>query len=468
MFVKTVISFVFAAFIITLALPVFAAVPDANVKGLWLRCPGFPEDAETLEFDDNEEYGVTTYIRSLDDALLTFEIRRQPIEESELQKPDDAQGLIEMRVHNSDGDLDDMEIETHPSGISEHFSYPCATAQYTTGQNEDTRKNASLFIFTDAYCFEVEISATADSFEEYENRMAEWLTALEFVEDGVSTGGGNSGESAMSDEDFLELCKGGSPREVTRAIDGGANLNARDDSGETPLHRAAYFNGNLEVVKALIEAGAEVDARDEKKRTPLMHAVQGVEGGNVIALLDAGADADLEDDDGKKAIDHARSEMPSWADENVWKAAMARLADGDKSTATTGNAMSDEDFLELCKSGTPEEVERAIRGGVNVNAADEDDWTALHFAALNNDDPAVVEILLENGANIDARDNTGDTPLINAAVKDSPKHIFLLLDRGADAGITNNDGKKALDYLSESKPDEVDEEEWKVVVERLK
>ena len=131
-------------------------------------------------------------------------------------------------------------------------------------------------------------------------------------------------------------------------------------------------------------------------------------------------------------------------------------------------AISDEDFLELCVNGTPEDVERAIRGGANVNAADEDDWTALHFAALSNANPAVLEILLENGANVDARDDSGDTPLINAAIRDWPKHIFLLLDFGADAGITNNDGNKAVDHLSESKPDEVDEAEWEAVVERLK
>ena len=44
--------------------------------------------------------------------------------------------------------------------------------------------------------------------------------------------------------------------------------------------------------------------------------------------------------------------------------------------------MSDNDFIELCKSGDAEKVEEAILNGANVNAKDDDGWTALMWAAL--------------------------------------------------------------------------------------
>jgi ankyrin repeat protein len=130
--------------------------------------------------------------------------------------------------------------------------------------------------------------------------------------------------------------------------------------------------------------------------------------------------------------------------------------------------MDDAVFLKLCQAGTPEEVERAIRAGANVNAADEDDWTALHFAILFNDAPEVARMLLENGANVNAKDDNGDTPLMNAVMGESPKLILLLLDGGADVSMKNDDGHTAADMLPKSTPKGVNEKEWEAIIKRLK
>jgi len=50
-------------------------------------------------------------------------------------------------------------------------------------------------------------------------------------------------------------------------IEAGANIEARDEDGETPLHSAAR-RGNHAVMQALIKAGADPAARDEDGRTP--------------------------------------------------------------------------------------------------------------------------------------------------------------------------------------------------------
>lgn len=191
LFVFTTLSFAGA---------VHAAAPDAGVKGLWLTAPAFPADpkkVEVLEFKDDQEMGVVTYTRSLD-GMLTFEIRRQKIEDSGLQTPEDVQDLIEMRVNNDDIPEDVLEenrgsidVETNATEFAQRFTYPCATAEYMTGANEDTRKNVSLFIFTDIYCFEVAISLPADSVEEYSESTRDWFKSLKLVEGPTKATGGN-------------------------------------------------------------------------------------------------------------------------------------------------------------------------------------------------------------------------------------------------------------------------------------
>ena len=171
----------FAAAVLLVTGGAFAAEPDAQVKGLWLRSPSFPKDAEVVKFEDNKDMDMVTYTRSVD-GLLTFSIRRQPIEGSELQHPDDVPGLIEMWTNNDDT-MRRVQIDTHAGVVlSELYTYPCAFVGYVTGRNEDMRENMGIFIFTDRYCFVVEASVAADWAMDYQERIMEWLATLEFVE----------------------------------------------------------------------------------------------------------------------------------------------------------------------------------------------------------------------------------------------------------------------------------------------
>jgi len=71
-------------------------------------------------------------------------------------------------------------------------------------------------------------------------------------------------------------------------------------------------------------------------------------------------------------------------------------------------AMSDEDFLNLCRSGTEQQVETAIKNGSNINAKTENGVTALMFAAYYNSNPEVISILLKNGVDVSIKDNNGE------------------------------------------------------------
>jgi ankyrin repeat protein len=78
------------------------------------------------------------------------------------------------------------------------------------------------------------------------------------------------------------------------ALDQGADINARNLSGRTPLMMAAVTR-NLELVKTLLARKADVNATDSTGMTALMWAAFGGDPAIVQALLDAGADAKARD-----------------------------------------------------------------------------------------------------------------------------------------------------------------------------
>jgi len=75
-------------------------------------------------------------------------------------------------------------------------------------------------------------------------------------------------------------------------------------------------------------------------------------------------------------------------------------------------------------------------------------WTPLHYAAAHADaaSQAVVRLLLEHHAYIDAASPNGTTPLMMAAQYGHPGVVRLLLEEGADASLRNEQGLSALDF----------------------
>lgn len=75
-------------------------------------------------------------------------------------------------------------------------------------------------------------------------------------------------------------------------------------------------------------------------------------------------------------------------------------------------------------------------------------WTPLHYAVSRDTDTstAMVRLLLEHHAYIDAESPNGTTPLMMAAHYGSPGAVKLLLEEGADPLIRNQQGLTAIDF----------------------
>src|SRR5690554_2047923 len=85
----------------------------------------------------------------------------------------------------------------------------------------------------------------------------------------------------------------------------------------------------------------------------------------------------------------------------------------------------------------------AIAQQADVNEAEADGTTALHWA-VHHDDAKLVEALLQAGADPTVANDYGATPMSEAAVVGNVEVIEQLLDAGADADSPNAEGQTAL------------------------
>ena len=87
-------------------------------------------------------------------------------------------------------------------------------------------------------------------------------------------------------------------------ISSGADVNAKDDDGWTPLH-FAVDNNSLEIAKLLISSGADLEAKDEYGRTPLHWAASGNSLAAAQLLVSSGAEVNVKDNDGNTPLELA-------------------------------------------------------------------------------------------------------------------------------------------------------------------
>lgn len=102
------------------------------------------------------------------------------------------------------------------------------------------------------------------------------------------------------------------------------------------------------------------------------------------------------------------------------------------------------DMMVAIISNQVEEVKALVRSGCDLNVKYENGMTALHMAALPGASPEITAVLIDNGADVDAKNVVGETPLITAARNNSLKTAKVLIEKGADVNARKNNGWTAL------------------------
>ena len=189
---------------------------------------------------------------------------------------------------------------------------------------------------------------------------------------------------------FIECAKSGDLEGVRRFLEAGMPVDISVDISEydsdcgfdhpdyslTPLHWAAHnghiHKGYTEIVRLLLRHGANINAIDDNDRTPLMHAIYKDSYEAALFLLEQGAETHHIDVDGYTALFVA-------AERNNHRL-----------------------------------VSLLLKHGANPNFRQKEyGLTPLHHAAMSLN-PASAEALLQHGADVNARDESGRTPLETA------------------------------------------------------
>ena len=241
-------------------------------------------------------------------------------------------------------------------------------------------------------------------------------------------------------EEFFETATSAT---VTACLAAGANVAARDDDLNTPLHWAASRSNAPAVIDALLAAGAELEARNrEYELTPLHRAAADNENPTVLqTLLAAGADLEASTNQGWGPLHHAAESNSNPA---VTESLLAAGAELEVPTNLGYTSL----HLAVAGNGNPAVTETLLAAGANLEKRANDGRTALHFAAGFNENPAVIESLLAAGADIRASTDDGRTALHRAAANDNPAVVEALLAAGANEAARDEEGFTPLHELA--------------------
>lgn len=242
----------------------------------------------------------------------------------------------------------------------------------------------------------------------------------------------------------------------------GFSVNAVDESGRTPLHYAAE-SGSVELMNFLIGKDADEEVRDRDGQTP----------GDIAVELHGHVREDLIDDqNAAQATCPCSSSSSDWltqADVPEEFVAILQAVLGGKqcirklnnlllrrsqkdthvdfipvlvklgANLEAGNSKGKTPLFIACQRGAVAAAERLLDLGAQVNTTVCNGATPLHAACERKGNAGLVKVLVERGADIEAQDNIGWTPLHYASESGRADSAELLLTLGANRDAVAHD-----------------------------
>ena len=204
---------------------------------------------------------------------------------------------------------------------------------------------------------------------------------------------------------------------VQSLISKGADVNVKNDRGETPLH--LLKRGNRDIAELLIAKGADVNAKNNNGSTPL-HWPYGIKKDIVELLIAKGADVNARDNAGNTPLI-----TPFGMAKDIAELLIAKGAD-----VNANNNGNETPLMRAAITGRRDLAELLIDKGTDVNAKDRAGRTPLHYAASQGH-KEVVEVLIAKGADVNVSNNAGVTPLGMAEERGNTEIVEILQKHGA-------------------------------------
>ena len=224
--------------------------------------------------------------------------------------------------------------------------------------------------------------------------------------------------------------------------------------GQGELHLAVR-GGDVEAVRELLSQGADPDVRADDGVTPLIQALESRHAAMVFVLLEAGADPEVTTDKGWYAIESAANTgqpamvsvlldhgcSPNSTDGAGWTPLhlAARLGlvdvvevllDHPDIEAAPRDERAKTPLHHAANGGHVEVIELLLeQRGIEVDARDKWEWTPLHYAARTGRGHAAAR-LMDAGADVNARNRKGHTPLKEAMRREQTETARMLRERG--------------------------------------
>jgi ankyrin repeat protein len=287
------------------------------------------------------------------------------------------------------------------------------------------------------------------------------LRSLPDVKGLVEFGADPDYSSADTQTPLIVASEFGSADVVGFLLDHGATHSSMNFHGVTPLIGAVRA-GNIESMRLLIEAGAPVD-QSGLMGPPLQVAVGERNVNAIKLLLEGGAAVDTLDDQKHTALSRAEelgnleiaelllkheakvdgyssTAVPLLLATQKYIAAKALgrtppSGDSDSGSGEEASADGQPDFLAI--------IDLLLDNGANVNATGDDGRTALLLASRTGDTDLITYLLVQ-GADINYPAAIG-TPLLLAARDKDQELVQFLVDKGADVNLAGADRQTALD-----------------------
>ena len=237
----------------------------------------------------------------------------------------------------------------------------------------------------------------------------------------------------------------------------GADTDAQEVEGMAALHVASCRSASI--TQCLIESGCNVNLPSTTGRTPLHLAVQNKQKHVVKMLLENDADVgkrDKQDRNDRVILVSGKDKgKPAWHFVDVKKTLTGlfykRVKSGSLDVAHFGTVLASG-----WGTDPPDSKREEIFKADSVNTVEIKDKTALHIACEIGD-VAIMDLLVEHGADINALDADGFTPLQLAAIRGNMKVVKRLVELKADANLTTADGKDAVDYAKMNEEVQIEE-----------